>query len=100
MDRSSNPALRDQLFYDNLVSGTAERMTIQGTIDKTLILLFLVVIAAAVTWEFFPDSFLLMIGAAVLGFIIAMVTIFKPEYAPVTSPVYALLEGVVLGAIS
>lgn len=100
MDKSSNPALRDQLFYDNLVTGTAERMTIQGTIDKTLILLFLVVIAAAVTWEFFPGSILLMIAAAVLGFIVALVTIFKPEYSPFTAPVYALLEGVVLGAIS
>jgi len=100
MDRSSNPALRDEIFYNNQCTGTVTPMTIQGTIDKTLILLFLVIAAAAVTWKYFPDSFLLMIGAMAGGFIIALVTIFKPEYAPFTSPVYAVLEGIVLGGIS
>ena len=34
------------------------------------------------------------------GFIVAMVTIFKKEWARVTAPIYALLEGLVLGGIS
>ncbi|MCK9580601.1 MAG: Bax inhibitor-1/YccA family protein [Methanoregula sp.] len=75
-------------------------MTIQGTIDKTLFLLFLVIIAAAVTWEYFPGVWLLILGAMIGGFVIALVTIFKPEWSPFTSPVYAVLEGVVLGGIS
>jgi uncharacterized YccA/Bax inhibitor family protein len=75
-------------------------MTIQGTLDKTLLLLFLAITAAAVTWEYFPDAILLMIGAALGGFVVALVTIFKPEWSPFTSPVYAVLEGVVIGAVS
>jgi uncharacterized YccA/Bax inhibitor family protein len=42
---------------------------------------------------------LLALGA-IGGFITAMVTIFKKTWSPVTAPLYALLEGLVLGAIS
>ena len=38
--------------------------------------------------------------AGIAGFILAMVTIFKPTVAPWTSPVYAAMEGVFLGEIS
>ncbi len=41
-----------------------------------------------------------MLGGLVGGFICAMVTIFKKEWSPVTAPIYALLEGLVLGGIS
>jgi uncharacterized YccA/Bax inhibitor family protein len=37
---------------------------------------------------------------AVGGFIVALVTVFKKEWSPVTAPIYALLEGLVLGGIS
>jgi uncharacterized YccA/Bax inhibitor family protein len=102
MARSSNPALRDQVFYDNQFLDTHNPMTIQGTIDKTLILLFLLVISAALTWEYFPGpfSFILMIGAMIGGLVTALVIIFRPESSPFASPVYAVFEGVVLGAIS
>jgi uncharacterized YccA/Bax inhibitor family protein len=41
-----------------------------------------------------------MIGSAILGFIVAMVTIFKPTWAATTAPIYAAVEGVFLGALS
>jgi len=41
-----------------------------------------------------------MIGGLFGGFIVALVTIFKKEWSPVTAPVYALLEGLALGGIS
>jgi uncharacterized YccA/Bax inhibitor family protein len=41
-----------------------------------------------------------MTGGLIGGFVIALVTIFKKEWSPVTAPVYALLEGLVLGGIS
>src|ERR1700692_4324209 len=44
-------------------------------------------------------SGLLMVGVFG-GVITAMVTIFKKEWAPVTAPIYALLEGLFLGGIS
>ena len=37
-----------------------------------------------------------MLGA-LGGFVVAMVTVFKKTWSPVTAPIYALLEGLVLG---
>lgn len=100
MDRSSNPALRDQLFYDTLVNGTENKMTLQGTINRTLFLLFLVIASAALVWENFALLMPFILPAVILGFIVAIATIFRPEWSPFTSPLYAVLEGVILGAIS
>ena len=41
-----------------------------------------------------------MIGGLIGGFIVALITVFKKEWSPVTAPIYALLEGLVLGGIS
>ena len=41
-----------------------------------------------------------MIGGIFGGLIAAFVTIFKSNWAPITAPIYALLEGLVLGGIS
>jgi uncharacterized YccA/Bax inhibitor family protein len=46
-----------------------------------------------------PSS-ILMWGGAIGGFIVALITIFKKEWAPITAPLYAGLEGLFLGAIS
>ena len=105
--RSNNPVLSDQAF-ESVYTPTDPRahahlMTVAGTVNKTLILLALVVASAAVTWTQIATSPILMpavIGASLLGLVVALVTIFKPQWAPFTSPVYALLEGVVLGGLS
>lgn len=81
-------------------------MTLSGTVNKTGLLLVLTVASAAWTWNRFLASHdpasvggLLMLGVFG-GLICAMVTIFKKEWSPVLAPVYALLEGLVLGGIS
>lgn len=81
-------------------------MTIQGTIHRTGILLLCVLATAFWTWNLFfttrdPSAVApyTMIGAFG-GFIMALVTVFKKEWSPVTSPIYALLEGLFLGALS
>src|SRR4029078_8440712 len=40
------------------------------------------------------------LGAPILGFVVALVPIFVPRTSPVTAPVYAVLEGLFLGAVS
>ena len=50
------------------------------------------------SWNF-PSPLLIGIGF-IGGFIAALVTIFKPEIAPTSAPIYAALEGLALGAIS
>jgi uncharacterized YccA/Bax inhibitor family protein len=101
--RSTNPVLKEKAFAGQLVTG--EAMTIQGTVNKTGLLLLFVVVAAAWTWGLShsdtPEAaFPWMIGGALGGFVVALVTIFKKTWAPLSAPIYALLEGLFLGGIS
>lgn len=101
--RTSNPMLKEQAFAKS-ITGT-ETMTLQGTVNKTVIMLALVVMAAGWTWNLFynqgPNVVMpwLMTGL-IGGLIVAMVTIFKASWAPATAPAYAILEGLALGGIS
>ena len=45
-------------------------------------------------------NFTLLIGGAIVGFIVALITVFKKSWAPITVPIYAIAEGFVLGGIS
>lgn len=102
--RTANPVLSEKGFEGFAELG--ERMTLQGTVNKTGILLLCAMASAAWTWHLFMQSHN---AAAVLpwlwigtigGFVCALVTTFKKEWSPVTAPVYALLEGLALGGIS
>ncbi|NOR84783.1 hypothetical protein GQ473_01580 [archaeon] len=100
--RTANPALNSKTF-DN--TGTVgEKMTLQGTVNKTLIMLLLVIFTASKTWSMFLNGSasvsLLMMGGFIGGLIFAFITIFKKTWAPYTAPIYALLEGFALGGIS
>src|SRR5580693_9058892 len=102
--KTSNPALNVNSFrVDQAVSG--EAMTLAGTVNKTGILLICVVATAAWSWSRFfrastSDAALPLGIGLVGGFVVAMVTIFKKEWSPITAPLYALLEGLALGGIS
>lgn len=110
--KTSNPALGDKTFTDLANAGpsgildAAGRMTLSGTVNKTGILLLCAMATAAWTWRMFlvdrdPASVMgLMLGGVIGGFVFSMVTIFKKEWASVTAPIYALLEGLALGGIS
>jgi uncharacterized YccA/Bax inhibitor family protein len=107
--KTSNPALGENTFRDlsssqyGGLTDLTSRMTLSGTVNKTGILLLCAVATAAWTWHLFiqsRDVTPLMLVGLIGGFICAMVTVFKKEWSPVTAPVYALLEGLVLGGIS
>jgi uncharacterized YccA/Bax inhibitor family protein len=99
MFRSGNPTLSEKVFQqsDRAVP-SGERMTITGTVNKIGILFLLLLIGASVSW--YVPSPLFMWGGAIGGFIVAIVTVFKKEWSPITAPIYAVLEGLFLGAIS
>jgi uncharacterized YccA/Bax inhibitor family protein len=109
--RSGNPALKESTFLDlgsgTVVSRADGAMTLNGTVNKTGILLLLTVMTAAFAWNASfangaPTAMapIYMWGGLIGGFILAMVTVFKKTWAPVTAPMYALVEGFFLGAIS
>jgi uncharacterized YccA/Bax inhibitor family protein len=107
--RTSNPALSGDTFRTGEAT-FGESMTVSGTVNKTGILLICCIATAAWTWNRFlnapsPEEAMQSVGPALAiggigGFIVAIVTIFKKEWAGITAPVYALLEGLVLGGIS
>ena len=102
--RTSNPVLNQKEFTGYAEIG--DRMTVEGTVNKTGLLLLCSIATAAWTWHLFnqthsPAAVLpgLWIGT-IGGFICALITVFKKEWSPVTAPAYALLEGLALGGIS
>jgi uncharacterized YccA/Bax inhibitor family protein len=105
--RTSNPSFNTNTFsVPGVRAGFGETMTVNGTIMKTVILLLCAVLTAGWTWNRFLTSQdagemggYIGIGA-IGGFVVALVTVFKKNWSPVTAPLYALLEGLFLGAVS
>lgn len=103
--RSGNPALNQKTF-EGLEHSNSEAMTINGTVNKTTMLLAIVVITALYTWSMaqgldgMASALPLTIGGGIGGFIVAIITVFKKTWSPVTAPLYAGLEGLFLGGIS
>jgi len=118
MMRTANPALNANTFTPTHSFEAGQTMTLQGTVNKTLVLLGLLLLTASWVWgkimqpapifEGFESPAArttanvvpFIMGGGILGFITAMVTIFKKEWAGITAPIYALCEGLVLGGIS
>ena len=103
--KTSNPALNSQVFQGEHAA-FGESMTLDGTVNKTGILLVCAGASAAWAWHVFMQtrsaaSVLPLMWIGLLGgLVVAMITIFKKTWAPVTAPAYSLLEGLALGSIS
>jgi len=106
MARSGNPALKAEIFTNapRAVAGDG-LMTINGTVNKTIVLLALALLTAGWAWSnYFGGNTgtvsTAMMAGVIGGLIVAFATIFKPTWSPITAPLYALLEGLVLGGAS
>ena len=114
--KTSNPALGANTFSNisdaqyggpsGILVDASDRMTLKGTVNKTGVLLVCAIATAAWTWHLFlPEHDMAAVGPLMMlglfgGLICAFVTIFKKQWSAVTAPVYALLEGLVLGGLS
>jgi uncharacterized YccA/Bax inhibitor family protein len=104
--RTSNPVLSGNPFRTGEAVALGETMSVNGVINKTGFLLMLVTLGAIVPWTRYfnnpadPIVSVLMIGGIIGGLIMALVTTFKKDWAPITAPAYALLQGLALGGIS
>lgn len=107
---SGNPTLNESVFLDagsgQIVTGNGDAMTLAGTVNKTFILLALLVATATGAWFQLdlvnnPGGAMpyILVGA-IGGLVLALITVFKATWAPVTAPLYALVEGLFIGAIS
>lgn len=100
--RTSNPALNSNTFSEQINNNSSllldAKMTIKGTVDKTAISLVLLIASAYYTFS--PNMESMILFGSIGGLILAIVTIFKKDWAPYTVPLYAILEGLALGSIS
>ena len=95
--RSGNPSLNKNTFKS--FSVTAEnQMTLDGTVNKTGISLLLLMFTATYTWN--SPSLGLMALGGIGGFVVGILTHFKRHLSAITVPIYAALEGLLLGGIS
>jgi uncharacterized YccA/Bax inhibitor family protein len=113
MFRTSNPALRADTFQHAGSVRAEEAMTINGAVNKTFVLLLLLLVSALYTWNLLysnlsieglkvlSDRFVKLLLAGIIGSaVLALVTVFFKRAAPFTAPLYALLEGLLVGSIS
>lgn len=102
--RTSNPLLRADTF-DLHAAPAAATMTILGTVHRAAFLVLIVLGTAMWSWQELAAlggqaMYPWLIGSLIGGFVLALVTVFKQTAAPITAPLYAACEGVLLGAIS
>lgn len=100
---TSNPALSPNAFTSTGVA-VGQPMTLQGAINKTFYLVLFVCLAALYTWNKTQSDPAVAwgwaIGGGIVGFIFCLITCFKPQWSAITGTVYAVAEGLFLGAIS
>jgi uncharacterized YccA/Bax inhibitor family protein len=99
---SSNPAFQNKAI-EALRRSTvgSDTMTVGGTATKTLILLLVTAFSAGMVWTADPSVYrAAMLVGTIGGLVFALATSFRPQWAPITAPLYAVLEGLALGAIS
>ncbi|MET3207336.1 UNVERIFIED_CONTAM: putative YccA/Bax inhibitor family protein [Paenibacillus sp. PvR008] len=101
----SNPVLRDDIFVrEDEREVSEQRMTIGGTVNKTLLLLVLLIVSGSVAWYMTYQGTVEVLSLLTAGFIgmagVALAISFFPKTAPLLSPVYAILSGFALGGVS
>lgn len=111
LTKSSNPVFKERIFTRDYTF-ESDAMTVNGTMNKTAIMLLMLVASAVYTWNKFfeaaasnPETALsavapwLAIGG-IGGFITVLVTVFRPKSSGISAPIYAIFEGLLLGGIS
>jgi uncharacterized YccA/Bax inhibitor family protein len=100
-----SPVLNENTFRTSEREiGAGQTMTLQGTVNRAGALTILTILSASFTWWQYMNSAGTMpvwvIVGAIGGLVLCFVTVFKPNLAPFTSPIYAICEGLFLGGIS
>jgi len=111
LTKSSNPVFKENIFHRDY-SVTSESMTVNGTMNKTALMLLIVIAGAIFTWNKFFEAIAInpesgaaavmpwLIAGGIGGLITAIVTAFRPQSSGISAPIYAIFEGLLLGGIS
>ncbi len=104
--KSGNPTLSEKRFKDTVLEDVVTNenaMTVKGTLQKFGFLFLMTMGTAFYSWKEAAEGGNvgpLIIGGAIGGLVIAIVLMFKKEWSPYLAPLYALAEGLFVGAIS
>ncbi|UPT72140.1 MAG: Bax inhibitor-1/YccA family protein [Flavobacterium sp. JAD_PAG50586_2] len=107
---SNNPFFKTKSFKENnvitrdsAVIDYNETMTVSGTMNKSFLMLILLIASAAVTWTMTyngQNPMVFTIGGAIVGFVLVLIATFKPHLSGYLAPGYAIFEGLFIGGIS
>ena len=104
--KSGNPTLSENKFRSTTITNITDEnaMTIKGTLNKFGFMLLMLMGSAFYSWKEADNAganvMPMILGGAIGGFVIAIVLMFKKEWAGYLAPLYALLEGLFIGAVS
>ena len=101
--KSSNPTLSEKIFNRSIETSSEGVMTVRGVMNKFGFILLMMMAAAAYTWHAFEQGQNVngyLWGGAIGGLIVAVIMSFKPTTSPYLAPLYGLLEGLFVGALS
>lgn len=105
---SNNPFFKNKTFTNTSAAAEVheakiidrnETMTVSGTINKSFLMLILLIASAAVTWSM-TNPIVFAIGGAIVGFILVLIATFRPQSSGYLAPGYAIFEGLFIGGIS
>jgi uncharacterized YccA/Bax inhibitor family protein len=110
---SNNPFFKNKAFtntsrvedtvHEAKVIDYNQTMSVSGTINKSFLMLILLVASAAITWIMTfngQNPMIIAIGGAIVGFVLVLIATFKPQYSTYLAPGYAIFEGLFIGGIS
>src|SRR5690348_5695583 len=104
--RTGNPGLNDRTFASQPRLGIGiEGMTLKGTIDRSFLLLIVLMVAALWPWSQMASGDVQAVSSTMMlgligGFVLALIISFKANLAPYLAVPYAALEGLAVGGIS
>ena len=104
---TNNPAFNNRIIAQERAHGFGDQMTIQGAINKTFVLLGVLLISGGWIWSKMFEATankgsleMYVWGGVIGGLIVGLVTTFVRKWAPYTAPMYAICQGFALGGIS
>ena len=105
--KSGNPTLTEKMFDKSyeMAANNMGTMTVRGAINKFGFMMLMLIAGAAYNWNLYEqlkqDTMTTLMWVGIIGGLISALAItFKPNWAPFLAPLYALLEGLFIGAIS
>ncbi len=108
---SNNPFFKTKAFKENdndvthnaVVIDYNQNMTVSGTINKSFLMLLLLIASAAITWTMVfngQNPIIFIAGGAIVAFVLVLIATFKPQNSSFLAPGYAIFEGLFIGGIS